>query len=97
MASRAHRHHFRPSTNCYKLSGLLLPLAVVLGVAASCTAAGVREPLFSGVNVNGLRLRIDVSSTFTRLDVYAFGCLHVCAFVHLRVWMFAKAGFASAT
>jgi hypothetical protein len=24
MASRAHRHHFRPSTNCYKLSGGLL-------------------------------------------------------------------------
>src|SRR5713226_903129 len=72
--------------NCFAASGrtcaaincrpcLLLPLTVVLGATASCTAAGTREPLFSGVNVNGVRLLIDVSSTFTRLHVYAFGCL----------------------
>src|SRR5262249_44372839 len=86
--------------NCFAASGttcaaincrpcLLLLLAVVLGVAASCTAVGTREPLFSGVKVNGLRLLIGVSSTFTRFGVCAFECLHVCTFLYLRVLVFA--------
>src|SRR5262245_55187988 len=77
--------------NCFAASGttcaaincrpcLLLPLAVVLGVAISCTAAGAWEPLFSGVNVSGLRLLIDVSSMFTRLGVCTFGCFYIYAF-----------------
>src|SRR5712691_4036659 len=87
--------------NCFAASGttcaaincrpcLPLPRTVVLGAAVSCTAAGVREPLFSGVNVNGVRLLIDVSSTFTRLDVCTFTRLHVYAFGCLQIQDFRQ-------
>src|SRR5215831_13758075 len=81
--------------NCFAASGTtcaaincrpcrLLLLTVLLGVATSCTAAGTREPVFSGVNVNGLRLLIDVSSAFARLYICTFACSYICAFVRLQ-------------
>src|SRR5262245_54997057 len=41
MASRAHRHFFRPSTNCYKLSvnGLVFYHFIRWSLAASTTAS----------------------------------------------------------
>src|SRR5688572_5519392 len=56
---------------------LPFPFTDVLGVACSSTgcAAGALEPFFSGSNVNGLRLLIDISSTFSCFHVYSFARL----------------------
>src|SRR5215831_17766659 len=78
--------------NCFAASGTtcaaincrpcrLLPLTVVLGAVVSCPPVSVRNPLlFSGVNVNGVRLFIDVSRMFTRLDVCTFTHFFICVF-----------------